>query len=118
MKTTKLFLAALLLALPLKVMAVGAIAVDDAEGDSEPGYGFVTGMDSEKEAKAEALKECRKTGNKGCKIAVWFKHCGAYANSRKYAGIGYGDTKKIAEARALDDCGHDACKIVVSDCDD
>lgn len=118
MKTTKFLLAALLLALPLKVMAVGAIAVDDQEGEKEPGYGYVTGMDSEKEAKAEALKECKKQGNDDCKVVVWFKHCGAYAVSRKYSGIGYGDTKKVAEARAIDDCGNDACKVVVSDCED
>lgn len=107
----------LALALPHSAFAVGAIAVDDEEGDNEPGFGYVTGMNSEAEAKAGALKECRASGNKDCKVAVWFTTCGAYANSRKYSGIGYGKTKKIAEARALDDCGNDACKIVVSDCE-
>lgn len=111
-----LFLA-LTLALPSSAFAVGAIAVDDEEGDIDPGYGYVTGMKNEGEAKAGALKECRANGNKNCKVAVWFKQCGAYANSRKYSGIGYGASKKVAEAKALDECGNDACKIVVSDCE-
>jgi hypothetical protein len=105
------------LALPLSAGAVGAIAVDDEEGEREPGYGFVVGMDNEHEAKAGALRECRKAGNRNCQVAVWFKQCGAYASSRKHSGIGYGATKKQAEARALDDCGTDACRIQISECE-
>ncbi len=116
-KTTRSLFAALLLALPMSAFAVGAIAVDDEVGELEPGYGYVTGMSSEKEAKAGALKECRNSGNKSCTVAVWFNKCGAYANSRKYSGVGYGATKKIAEARALDECGDAACKILISDCE-
>jgi hypothetical protein len=107
----------LLLTLSNSAFAVGAIAVDDEVGETEPGYGYVTGMDSEAEAKKGALKECSGNGNKNCKIAVWFKQCGAYANSRKYSGIGFGASKKIAEAKALDECGNAACKIIVSDCE-
>lgn len=117
MKKIRSLLLAALFALPISAFAVGAIAVDDEEGESEPGFGYVTGMSSEKEAKAGALKECRANGNKNCKIAVWFKACGAYAISRKYSGIGYGDTKKIATARALDECGNAACKIAVAECE-
>lgn len=109
---------ALILAMPLSAFAVGAIAVDDEEGDSDPGFGYVTGMDSESSAKAGALKECRAQGNKNCKVAVWFKQCGAYAASKKYSGIGYGSSKQIAEAKALDQCGSSSCRIKVSDCED
>ena len=116
MKSTRSLLAALLIALPFSVFAVGAIAVDDEEGDTEPGYGLVTGMDSKSEATAGAMKECRKSGNKGCKVAVWFETCGAYAHSPKYFGIGYGKSKKVAESAALAECSG-ACKILVSECE-
>lgn len=107
----------LALTLPLNALAVGAIAVDDEEGEKDPGFGYVTGMDSEKEARAGALKECRAAGNSNCKVVVWFKQCGAYAASRKYAGIGYGASQRIAETKALEECGNAACKIIVSDCE-
>ena len=107
-----------ILAFPPSVFAIGAIAVDDEEGESDPGYGYSTGKDSESDAKAAALKECRDQGNKNCKIAVWFKQCGAYAASRKYSGIGYGRSKSIAESKALEECGNSACKIKVSECED
>lgn len=117
-KTTAFFCSlALALALPFNAFAIGAIAVDDEEGQDEPGYGYVTGADSEAEAKAGALKECRKSGNKNCKVAVWFKQCGAYAASKTYSGIGYGNTQRIAEAKALDECGNRACKVIVADCE-
>lgn len=120
MKKSPLFITlsfTLALAMPLSAFAFGAIAVDDEEGDTDVGYGIVTGMDSEKEAKAAALKECKASGNENCTVAVWFKECGAYANSRNHSGIGYGKTKQIAEKKALDECGVKACKIVVSDCE-
>lgn len=117
MKTPRSLLLALALAFPLSALAVGAIAVDDSEGSRDAGYGWVTGKSSEKEAKAAALKECRASGNKDCKVAVWFTQCGAYANSRKYAGNGFGKTKKIAEAKALQECGNASCKILVSGCE-
>jgi len=115
-KIRSLLLAALFV-LPVSAFAVGAIAVDDEEGESNPGFGYVVGMSSEREAKAGALKECRALGNEDCKVVVWFKTCGAYAVSRKYSGTGYGDTKKIATARALDECGNLACRIVVAECE-
>jgi hypothetical protein len=108
--------ATLLLSLAsFNAMAVGAIAVDDEAGSTDTGYGIVTGMSSEAEAKAGALKECKSAGN-NCKVAVWFTTCGAYANSKEYSGIGYGNTKAIAEAKALEACGGN-CKIQVSDCE-
>ena len=107
-----------ILAFPLSAFAIGAIAVDDEEGESDPGYGYSTGKDTESAAKSAALKECREQGNKNCKVAVWFKQCGAYAASRKYSGIGYGSSKSVAEAKALDECGNSACKIKVSECEE
>lgn len=117
MKSTRSLLTALVLAFPLSVFALGAIAVDDAQGESEPGYGVVTGMGTKAEATAGALKECRAAGNKNCKVAVWFETCGAYAGSRKYFGIGYGKTKKAAESAAVNDCANAACKVLISECE-
>jgi hypothetical protein len=117
LKSTRSLLAALLLALPLSVFAFGAIAVDDEQGESAPGYGVATDMDSKAEATAAAMKQCRAAGNKNCKVAVWFETCGAYAGSRKYFGIGYGKTKKAAESAAVSECGNSACKVVVSECE-
>lgn len=119
MKKPLTFLCALTLALamPMSAFAVGAIAVDDEEGQAEPGFGYVTGAGSEAEAKAGALKECRASGNKSCKVAVWFKQCGAYAASKNYSGIGYGNSKRIAETKALEECGNSACKIIIADCE-
>jgi hypothetical protein len=102
----------------LSAMATGAIAVDDQVGDDEIGYGIATGEDSRSAAEREALKECRKAGNSNCKIAVWFEGCGAYAASRKYYGIGYGKTLKIAERKALEQCGQRSCEVKVSECDE
>ena len=117
MKPTRSLLAALLIALPFSVFAIGAIAVDDEEGQTDPGYGYVTGAASKQAASAGAMKECRASGNKGCKVVVWFESCGAYAHSRDHYGIGYGQTKKVAEAKALEECGGKSCKILVADCE-
>lgn len=116
MKSTKLFLAAMLLsAASFNAFALGAIAVDDEAGSTDVGYGVVVGMDSQEEAKAAALKECKSAGN-SCKVALWFKKCGAYANSKEHSGIGYGDTKAIASSEALAACGSD-CKVQVAECE-
>lgn len=115
MSTSKL-LAAVMLFLPLSAFAIGAIAVDDEEGDVEPGYGYVTGYDTKGEASREALKECRKSGNKNCKVVAWFETCGAYASSKKYYGVGWGSTKQKAEAMALEKC-EGTCRVAVSDCE-
>ena len=97
--------------------SVDAIAVDDDENTRGGNAGWGTGEgDTAKEAQEMALKNCRKSGNKGCEVAVTYKQCGAYASSRKHAGIGTGASEKEAKAKAMDDCGNDSCKIVVSDC--
>ena len=110
------FLAAMMLSLPLSVFAIGAIAVDDEAGDEEPGYGFVAGYDNKDEARRDALKECKKSGNENCKIVAWFETCGAYAVSKKYYGAGWGSTKQKAEAMALEKCGG-KCRVAVSECE-
>lgn len=118
MNFKRLTLVAMLAVLPTLVFAVGAIAIDDEVGETEPGYGIATGKDSEAQAKSAALANCRKAGNDNCKIAVWFKGCGAYAASKKYSGVGWGKTIEIAERVALEKCGSSSCKVQVSECDD
>ena len=106
-----------MLALAGSAMATGAIAVDDEEGDEDVGYGIATGHDSKDAAQKAALAQCRKAGNKNCRIAVWFEGCGAYASSKKYYGVGWGKTLKAAESKALEACGRSSCAVEVSECD-
>jgi hypothetical protein len=99
--------------------ATGAIAVDDEVGRSanDVGYGYVIDRDSREEAENGAMRECRHHGNDSCRVAVWFDQCGAYASSREHSGTGYGNSDRVARARAMDECGSDRCRIVVSACD-
>lgn len=99
-------------------VAAGAIAVDDEEGvkATEVGYGVGSGSTREEAAKV-ALAECKKAGNKNCKVAVRYDSCGAYASSRSSSGVGWGKTESIAKSKAMEECGS-GCRIVVSDCDD
>lgn len=115
MKKT-LLLCSLLLAIPLSAVAAGAIAVDDEEGDDEPGYGFVTGAESRDAAGKAALKQCKESGNSNCKVVARFDTCGAYAASKKYYGAGWGSTKQQATKMALEKCGT-GCKIIVAECE-
>jgi hypothetical protein len=115
MKSIKVVSALFLCAASFNAFAFGAIAVDDVAGSTDVGYGVVVGMDSKEEAKAAALKECKSAGN-SCTVALWFKQCGAYANSKEHSGIGYGDTKAIASAQALEACGA-GCKVQVAECE-
>ena len=120
MKKSITSIAALLISLSMSHAAFGygAIAVDDEVGDSDPGYGLAVGEDTQDDAKKAALKYCREQGNKHCKVAVWFKQCGAYASSHKYYGYGYGATKAIAKKKALEMCGRGNCEVKVADCED
>ena len=118
MKRMKLLLVSIMTALPAFVYATGAIAIDEQRGDDEPGYGIAVGHDGKEAAQSAALAQCRKAGNKNCKIRVWFEGCGAYASSTNYYGVGYGKTLKIAEKIALDNCGKSSCEVKVSDCDE
>ena len=117
MKKFALALAAAALIAPSLSFAVGAIAVDDQVGDTEPGYGFVTGADSKDAAKAGALKQCRESGNDNCKFMVWFESCGAYAASKKYYGVGWGSSEAKAREMALSRCGNNNCKVVIAECE-
>ena len=117
MKTLPRLLLLASLILPMGAFAAGAIAVDDEEGESDPGYGVVTGAATRDEAGRGALAECRKSGNKNCKVVVRFDKCGAYAASKKNAGIGFGASESVAKNKALEECGTSACKIVVAECE-
>lgn len=105
------------LVLPFGAFAAGAIAVDDEEGQTDPGYGVIVGADSRDEAASQALRECRKHGNKDCKVVVKFDKCGAYAGSKKYYGVGWGRSKDVANTMAMNECGNKACKVLVSECE-
>ncbi len=98
-------------------MAAGAIAVDDEAGIGASDVGFGVGSGSTREeAGADAVRECKKAGNKSCKVAVRYDTCGAYAVSKEYSGIGWGSSESAAKKKALDECGS-GCRIVVSSCD-
>ena len=105
------------LILPLGAFAAGAIAVDDDEGDSEPGYGISVGASSRDAAAKDAMADCRKAGNKGCRVVVRFDKCGAYASSKKYSGVGFGSTLAVAQKKALEECGSGSCKVHVAECE-
>ncbi|MFD2264376.1 DUF4189 domain-containing protein [Lacibacterium aquatile] len=111
------FALALLIA-PVGAFAAGAIAIVDEEGLDPEDVGYGIGYGKSKEAaQAAAMNECKKAGNTGCKVAVWFETCGAYAGNKTHYGIGYGRSEAIAKKMALDECGAKSCKIIVSDCD-
>ncbi|MBC7711299.1 MAG: DUF4189 domain-containing protein [Rhizobacter sp.] len=119
MKKVMLAMCLLMMAMSAQVFAAGAIAVDDQEGDSadDIGYGIGFGKTRDEAAK-EAMKACRKDGNKNCAVKVRFDGCGAYAVSKRYFGVGFGKTVAQAERAAMDQCGRSSCKVAVSECDD
>ncbi len=94
-----------------------SIAVDDdaATSGGQAGYGVGEGSSAD-EAKREAMKQCRSSGNHSCEVAVTYQRCGAYASSKKNSGTGTGETEKAASAAAMDNCGISACRLVVADC--
>ena len=97
----------------------GAIAIDDEIGDHPDDVGYGIGFGKSREsAGTEAMKVCRKDGNKNCAIKVRFDGCGAYAASKRFYGVGWGKTVKEAERKAVEACGRSSCEVVVSDCDD
>jgi hypothetical protein len=118
MKLRNLALATIFSFAPAMAFAIGAIAVDDQVGESDPGYGFSHGYSNKEDAMKRALKECQKAGNANCKVKVWFAGCGAYAASFKYYGIGWGANQRTAESAALKQCNHRNCEIKVSQCDE
>lgn len=97
----------------------GAIAIDDEEGSHPDDVGYGIGFASTRDAAgAEAMKVCRKNGNKNCAVKVRFDGCGAYAASKRFYGVGWGKTIKEAERKAVEACARSSCEVVVSECDD
>ena len=117
MKKSSALLLSLMFAFSTNAFAVGAIAVDDSVGDSDPGYGISVGEENEADAKKAALKLCKQS-NDNCRIVGWFKTCGAYAASKKYYGYGFGKTKAIATKAALEMCGQSSCTLLTVECED
>ena len=96
----------------------GAIALDTAVAEKEPAYG-VGGGENEKEASDAAMKFCKEAGGAKCTLATTYQKCGAIAVSGTgKAGWGISETKKGAEAQALEGCKADKCSVAVSDCND
>lgn len=96
--------------------AIGAIAIDRQAG-MEPAYGYSLGYGSQKDAEAAAIGFCRQYGGTDCQAMVWFETCGAYAESKKYFGIGWGADREAAARKALDTCSVKSCKILVAVCE-
>ena len=97
--------------------AAGAIAVIDDKGDTAKDVGYAVGRgDTQDKAAKDAFAECKKADMKGCKIAVKYDECGAYASSKERFGIGDGSTEAEAKKTALKNCGNTSCRIVISDC--
>lgn len=117
MKFPLALLASILFAMHGSVFAVGAIAVDDEVGETDPYYGFATGEDSKEDARKMAMQYCREAGGANCRVVVWFETCGAYAASKKYYGYGYGKTKAKATSDALERCANKNCQVVVAECE-
>lgn len=105
------------LSAPLGAMAFGAIAVEDEEGQTEPGYGLVTRADSRESAGRAALAMCTKSGNDNCKVIARFDKCGAYASSSQRYGAGWGLTESAAKEMAMEKCDEQACRVRVSECE-
>jgi hypothetical protein len=113
-----LSLSTLVLAAP-QAWAFGAVAVDDEEGShpDDIGYGYSIGAASRGQAERDAMTECRRAGNRNCRIVVWFESCGAYAASHRYFGVGWGGSIDTAERNALEQCGLSSCRVVISQCE-
>jgi hypothetical protein len=106
------------LCLPTLSFAIGAIAIDDEQGDYAAGYGVSTGNDTKSEAQREAMRLCREAGNEDCRVVAWFETCGAYAASKTYYGAGWGATARAAQRMALDKCGSANCRIIQTECEE
>lgn len=104
------------LLLPLQAGAIGAIAVDDARGYDEPGYGYSLNEPTREAAERNALKYCQRYAEH-CRNVVWFETCGAYAASPRHYGYGWGATKARAVEGAMKMCGTNKCKLIVAQCE-
>jgi hypothetical protein len=93
----------------------GALAVDITDRELPWGSGEA---ETEREAANHAMRFCRQSGGKTCKVVLTFRQCGAYAHARNATGTGTGKTKKAAETAALAACKDSGCQIVTSDCNE
>ena len=97
----------------------GSIAFSQ-QADGSYAAGIAWSYDSETEATASALEECRGQGGDNCKRVGWFRNaCGALAvGGSNGFGTGWEETKAKAEQDALSECEflNDDCQIVVSRC--
>ncbi len=102
----------------LQAQAKGAIAINqEFLLDTET---FIGTGSTHEEASRAALAACMKNGANGCKIAVTYDTCGAYAESVNamsvYPGVGLGKSETVAKANALKACQDQKCKVLISDC--
>ncbi|MGV6490543.1 DUF4189 domain-containing protein [Stenotrophomonas rhizophila] len=94
----------------------GAIAT--GKGDA---LGFVVGARSEKEARANAIKECSSGGAENCEVEdVFINVCIAVASSPSAnywsSGSPNRNTAKALRERALKGCGEKDCRIIREGC--
>jgi hypothetical protein len=99
----------------------GAIAVDMNDSSLNPAYGWSTDQTDRATAERVATEYCRQHAgkNEDCRPIVWFNGCGAYQNSRKTYGFGYGIDKAEATAKAEQMCNPDGellCRLVIAVC--
>jgi serine/threonine protein kinase, bacterial len=76
----------------------GALAYSDSTGR----YGFAYDYITQAEAINSAVERCKA---RDCRGVVWFRNgCGAFAKGNGAYGWGIGDTRAVAEAKALAEC--------------
>jgi ABC-type sugar transport system substrate-binding protein len=105
------------LLLSTQALAIGAIAVDDGGKQMQSGYGYSLGFSTQKAAETAAIAYCQEYGGTNCKAIVWFETCGAYAESSRFYGYGYGNDRNTAKSQALAMCSDKSCKILVAVCE-
>jgi len=119
--TTLLVSTCFAVALSSAALAIGAIAVDDSYEDDDIGFGYSTNYDTNADASAGAIEECKNSDNNNCKVVLVYKACGALAGLKRKYGVGEGATKQAAEQAALKACGPasgpNSCKVLASDCE-
>jgi hypothetical protein len=90
----------------------GAIAYSTATGR----YGFAYDYPTQSQAINSAVESCRA---RDCRAVVWFVNsCGAFARGDGAYGWGIGDSRGIAESKALAECRKrgGGCRIIQWTC--
>jgi serine/threonine protein kinase, bacterial len=76
----------------------GALAYSESSGR----YGFAYDYASQAEAINSAVERCKA---RDCRGVVWFRNsCGAFAKGDGAYGWGVGDSRAVAESKALAEC--------------